>query len=101
MMPIREARGNETKLSVDFQEVERTASLERMSCHRCGGFLAQDWVVSLSNDGGDVEVLTHRCIQCGEIIDPVVLRNRYSTIAKRRGKAMSKPRKRILAAFQK
>ncbi|MEC4672674.1 MAG: hypothetical protein VST68_00665 [Nitrospirota bacterium] len=97
MMPIREAKGIETELGVDLQEVGGVSSLERRSCHRCGGFLAQDWIVSLGNDGGDVEVLTHRCIQCGESFDPLVLRNRYSTIAQPRGKTKKKPRTLILA----
>lgn len=93
-MPIRELRGTRTKIGVKDEQVARLASIpKRMSCYRCGGFLVKDWVVSLSNDGGDVEVLTHRCIQCGEVIDPVVLHNRCSTIGQLRGKVRAMPRK--------
>lgn len=93
MMPIRESRVTEAKMGIDPQGVRKASAQERMGCHRCGGLLVQDWVVSLSNDGGDVQVLTYRCLQCGEILDPVVLHNRFSTNAKLRGKSMAKPRK--------
>ena len=97
-MPIREARAADATICPVRQAVSRVSTEGRMSCDRCGGFLVKDWVVSLKNDGGDVEVLTFRCIQCGENFDPVVLRNRRSAIARFRGKTMTKSRKLILAS---
>ncbi len=102
MMPKRELEGVKRILSAEHQaehqEGRRATLQDRSNCDRCGGFLVRNWVVSLKNDGGDVDVLTHRCVQCGETHDPVVLRNRRSAITRFRGKTMIKPRKLTLAS---
>ena len=96
-MPIREEKDMKTKIGVNGPFLPVTEKQIQVGCERCGGFLVKDWVVSLRNDGGDVEILTHRCIQCGEVVDPVLLNNRLSTSSQigRRGRA--KPRKWVLA----
>lgn len=39
-------------------------------CPRCGGLMVAEWCEDLS------DYRAQRCVQCGEIVDPVILRNR-------------------------
>jgi hypothetical protein len=47
---------------------ERTHGTDR--CPRCSGLMVAEWCEDLSN------YRAQRCVQCGEIVDPVILRNR-------------------------
>lgn len=40
---------------------------ESSRCSRCGGFMVTEQLIDLP---------AHRCVQCGEIVDPVILENR-------------------------
>ena len=46
----------------------RTHSTDR--CPRCSGLMVAEWCEDLSN------YRAQRCLQCGEVIDPVILQNR-------------------------
>ena len=46
----------------------RTDSTDR--CPRCGGLMVAEWCEDLS------DYRAQRCVQCGEIVDPVILQNR-------------------------
>jgi RNase P subunit RPR2 len=46
------------------------------SCLRCGGFIVKELSADLLNSAGELECVTTRCVQCGDILDPVILRNR-------------------------
>ncbi len=39
-------------------------------CSRCGGLMVAEWCEDLS------DYTAQRCVQCGEVIDPVILSNR-------------------------
>jgi hypothetical protein len=39
-------------------------------CPRCNGLMVAEWCQDLS------DCTAQRCVQCGEVIDPVILRNR-------------------------
>lgn len=39
-------------------------------CPRCSGLMVDEWCQDLSDSRAQ------RCVQCGEMIDPVILRNR-------------------------
>ena len=39
-------------------------------CPRCSGLMVDEWYQNLSDSRAQ------RCVQCGEVIDPVILRNR-------------------------
>mgnify|MGYP001563396494 CR=1 FL=1 len=41
-------------------------------CPRCDGLMVDEWCEGLS------DYHAQRCVQCGEVIDPVILRNRES-----------------------
>lgn len=45
-------------------------------CVRCGGLLVIDHCMDLMDGTGQLEFTALRCVQCGDIIDPVILRNR-------------------------
>jgi hypothetical protein len=45
-------------------------------CPRCGGLMVADFCMDLLNSTGELECSASRCVQCGEIVDPVILRNR-------------------------
>lgn len=46
----------------------RVHSMDR--CPRCSGFMVAEWCEDLS------AYTAQRCVQCGEVIDPVILHNR-------------------------
>jgi hypothetical protein len=39
-------------------------------CPRCSGFMVSEWYQDLS------DYTVQRCVQCGEMVDPVILENR-------------------------
>jgi len=47
---------------------ERTHGTDR--CPRCSGLMVAEWCEDLS------DYTAQRCVQCGEIVDPVIVRNR-------------------------
>jgi hypothetical protein len=45
-------------------------------CLRCGGLMVKEFSLDLLNSSSELECATKRCVQCGDILDPVILRNR-------------------------
>ena len=45
-------------------------------CARCSGLMVIDFYMDLLFCIGETEFAAKRCVQCGEIVDPVILRNR-------------------------
>jgi hypothetical protein len=46
------------------------------TCIRCGGLMVTDFYMDLLFCIGETEFAAQRCVQCGEVVDPVILRNR-------------------------
>ena len=46
------------------------------ACARCGGLLVPDFAMDLLFCIGETKFAAQRCVQCGEIVDPVILGNR-------------------------
>lgn len=46
------------------------------TCVRCGGLMVGEFCMDLANTAGGLDVETLRCVQCGEVVDPVILQNR-------------------------
>jgi hypothetical protein len=72
-----------------------------MNCHRCDGFMCPvDLLVEASSSGHD-SVSGWRCVACGEIIDLVIVQNRFRLrdrrIVRRQGK--SRQPDRTIPAF--
>ena len=51
-------------------------SLNHKNCQRCGGFMITDRCLDVASDTGEVGIAVRRCIQCGDVIDPTIIRNR-------------------------
>lgn len=49
-----------------------TSQRESNRCSRCGGFMVKEQLVDFE---------AHRCVQCGEVVDPVILENRQRSTA--------------------
>lgn len=47
-------------------------------CPRCLGLMTKAFLADLEDDTGEFGFWALRCMQCGEIIDPVILRNRIT-----------------------
>jgi len=45
-------------------------------CARCGGLMVNDFCMDVLNNLGESKFAAKRCVQCGEVIDPVILQNR-------------------------
>lgn len=46
------------------------------TCTRCGGLMVNDSYIDLLNSVGESKFAAKRCVQCGEVVDSVILRNR-------------------------
>lgn len=46
------------------------------TCERCSGYMAPDMCADLQSDSGQCNFWALRCVQCGDIVDEVILRNR-------------------------
>ena len=49
---------------------------QKLICRRCGGLMVGDLGMDLLNGTGELKFSATRCVQCGEVIDPVILQNR-------------------------
>ena len=46
------------------------------TCPRCRGLMVQDFCLDVLGNMGESEFAAKRCVQCGEVVDSVILRNR-------------------------
>ncbi len=70
-------------LPVTGRTSHTTAAVQRESCRciRCGGFLVDERCMDIGESLGGYWFIAMRCVQCGDIIDEVILRNRYANLA--------------------
>jgi hypothetical protein len=54
-----------------------TQVVNTVACPRCQGLLVPEPLLDLLEDSGQAGLAARRCVQCGEVIDPIILRNRY------------------------
>ena len=66
----------------DWKELASTAR-----CSRCGGLMVVEQCFDLLSDSGYLDFLARRCVQCGELIDPVILQNRRLRLLRGLGKS--------------
>lgn len=52
-----------------------SAAPHESMCTRCGGFMVIDFYMDLLFCIGETEFSAKRCVQCGQIVDPVIMRN--------------------------
>jgi hypothetical protein len=53
-----------------------SGSSHHTNCARCGGLMVSDCCINLLSSTGELEFAAKRCVQCGEVVDPVIQRNR-------------------------
>jgi uncharacterized Zn finger protein len=53
-----------------------SATSHESTCTRCGGFMVSDFSIDLLDSAGESELALKRCVQCGEVVDAVIQRNR-------------------------
>ena len=46
------------------------------TCTRCGGLMVSDFCMDVLGNIGEAESAATRCVQCGEVVDSVILLNR-------------------------
>ena len=46
------------------------------TCTRCDGLMVNDFCMDVLNSTGESGFAAKRCVQCGEVVDPVILQNR-------------------------
>ena len=51
-------------------------------CCRCEGLMVVEQCSDLTGDAGHLDCQARRCVQCGEVIDPVILQNRRVQVGK-------------------
>ena len=51
----------------------------QQSCRRCGGYVTREICTDLDSDSGYSTFWADRCVQCGDVVDEVILRNRSLT----------------------
>lgn len=70
-------------------QADSTSSLTRTDCERCGGLMVREYCEDLRDDTGQIGFDARRCIQCGNVLDAVIQRNRLhpeAAINRRRNK---------------
>jgi hypothetical protein len=53
-----------------------TRPYAQLSCTRCSGCLEYEMCIDLESDTGCCTFWVLRCLQCGDIVDETILRNR-------------------------
>jgi hypothetical protein len=60
----------------------RTAALQssritsQLTCTRCGGLMVSEGLIDLWSVASKLDGGARRCVQCGDVIDGVIMRNR-------------------------
>lgn len=68
----------EKKISIDEPHGSAAATQLRTktTCARCGGLMVEEVCLDLFNSTSDFECTAQRCVQCGDVVDAVILQNR-------------------------
>lgn len=51
------------------------------SCSRCGGMLILTFCISPDQGNWDFEIPVRKCLQCGDIVDPTILKHRNASLS--------------------
>ncbi|GKS56574.1 hypothetical protein YTPLAS18_01010 [Nitrospira sp.] len=61
---------------LSFNRRDSGRSVLTPTCLRCGGFLVVEHWTDLLSTAADPDSCAMRCVQCGDVIDAVILRHR-------------------------
>lgn len=68
---------HKTRISEIQNKSDLSSALLQSTCLRCGGLMVKEFSLDLMSSSSERECATRRCVQCGDILDPVILRNRH------------------------
>ena len=54
--------------------------MNQSTCERCGGLLVKGHCLDVANPEGQLWITTKHCVQCGNVIDPVILKNQEESL---------------------
>ena len=60
--------------------IGRKTPAETVCCSRCAGLMVIEESFDSMTGRADVDFQVKRCVQCGEVIDPVILQNRRAQL---------------------
>lgn len=49
-----------------------------MTCERCQGLMVVDHFIDMQDGGGSLWLRAWRCMNCGDIVDPAIIRHRLA-----------------------
>ncbi len=81
MPKVAKLQGNDLKQAVN---AEWKKFVSKPRCWRCGGLMIIGECLYLLRDSGYIDLLARRCVQCGELVDPIILWNRRHRLAQHR-----------------
>lgn len=64
------------KAGLNQPQSECSALFQDSVCSRCGGLMVREFCTDLLNSTGELDCSIVRCVQCGDVVDPVIRRNR-------------------------
>jgi len=67
-----------------------------MNCPRCTGLMMSDDFLDLEDEEGRYKFVAWRCLICGEVIDPVILKHRVTRPAPMVDRARPQLHRRVL-----
>ena len=70
------AREEEKRAEQLGDQTISSAAPHKSTCTRGSGLMVRDFYMDLLFCIGETECAAQRCVQCGEIVDPVILSNR-------------------------
>ena len=81
MIATMSGNSHVTRIEDTLTRVRVTGSASgSIGCQRCGGMLVDEHCMDIGEDGSGHRFWGMRCIQCGDVIDETILRNRFSSI---------------------
>lgn len=60
------------RVPVEFSSIPQDSD-----CTRCGGLMVRDFCTDLPSVKAGLDCPTRRCVQCGDVVDPVIRWNRH------------------------
>ena len=63
------------------RHIPAPVQIDLCRCLRCGGFLVDERCMDIGESLGGYWFMAMRCVQCGDITDEVILRNRAAQMA--------------------
>ncbi len=61
-----------------------------MPCQRCQGLMVMDYCIDLQDGGGPLCLRAMRCLNCGDVVDPQIIRHRMGLASPLAGKRESR-----------